>query len=175
MERRTGTRSRSYILGTAGFLLLLALDQLTKYAAYTYLRGNWPIVLFPGVFELHYLENTGAAFGMMEDQQWFFIAVAATITLALGWFYHILPQHHRFTPLRILCTMISAGAVGNMIDRLIHRFVIDFLYFKLIDFPVFNIADCYVVLGVIAAAVCILFVYQEEDWAQVFPKKARES
>ena len=74
-----------------------------------------------------------------------------------------LPEGRRFLPLRLVGTLLTAGAIGNMIDRTLNSFVVDFLYFKLIDFPVFNVADCYVTVGAALLAVLILFYYKEEE------------
>ena len=109
---------------------LVAADQLTKYWAYAVLRVEGPVVLIPGVFEFSYLENRGAAFGMLQGKFWL---------------------------LYTCCALILAGALGNFVDRCLRGFVVDFLYFSLIDFPVFNVADCYVVIGCIGAACVLLF------------------
>ena len=65
--------------------------------------------------------------------------------------------------MRLVAVFLAAGAVGNLIDRMRYSYVVDFLYFKLIDFPVFNVADCYVTVGAVLLAVLILFVYKEEE------------
>ena len=68
----TQSKRNSLFLGLLGLILLLAADQLTKWLAYEILRPQGPVVQLPGIFELHYLENQGAAFGMMENMQWIF-------------------------------------------------------------------------------------------------------
>ena len=154
------------------FLLLVTADQGTKYLAWRFLRTGGPLVLKHGVFELHYLENNGAAFGMLRNKQWIFIVFAAVIVGAGAYLYHRLSKlSPRFLPLRISVTALMAGAVGNMIDRLVHGYVIDFIYFSLIHFPVFNIADIYVCAGCALFMVLILFVYHEDDINRIFRKK----
>ena len=141
------TKKRIFFTGVWVTILLIAIDQITKYFALTRLSGTSGIEVIPGVFELFYLENKGAAFGMLENRQWIFILMALVMTAGIGWVYAKLPERRIYRLLRVICILIAAGAVGNMIDRLVHHFVVDFLYVSLIDFPVFNIADCYVCIG----------------------------
>ena len=144
-------------------VILIALDQWTKSLAYNGLRINGPIVLIDGVFELLYSENRGAAFGILQGKQWFFLLVAAAVVIAVMVFLAKLPAGSRYYPLFGCAVLLVSGAVGNVIDRLTLGFVVDFLYFKLINFPIFNVADCYVV---VAAAVIILltgFFYKDEE------------
>ena len=139
------------------------LDQWTKYLAVTYLKGKAPLVLFPGVFELYYLENKGAAFGLFQNQQIFFLASAVVILIFIIVLYLRIPMNKHFLPLRICAVMIAGGAIGNSIDRMRLGYVIDFFYFKLIDFPVFNVADIFVTVSVVLLIFFILFFYKEED------------
>lgn len=143
--------------------LFIALDQWTKSLAYEGLRVNGPVVLWEGVFELLYSENRGAAFGILQGKQWFFLLVAAAVVIVVLLFLHRLPAEKRYLPLFFSMVLLASGAVGNVIDRLSRGFVVDFFYFSLIDFPIFNVADCYVVA---AAGLLILltgFVYKEEE------------
>ncbi|MFR8548247.1 MAG: signal peptidase II [Lachnospiraceae bacterium] len=151
--------------------VLLAIDQLTKYCAKTYLAPVGSVSVIPGVFEFFYLENRGAAFGMLADQKGFFILVAALMCAAAAYIYIRLPEAHHYTLMRVICILVVAGAAGNMIDRMLHAFVIDFLYVSLIDFPVFNIADCYVCIGAALAIVSIFTVYRKEEFEFLFPRK----
>lgn len=158
------TRQMKYNLG--GLLaaaLLVALDQWTKHLAVVKLKGGGPFVLWDGVFELHYLENRGAAFGILQGQKGVFLICTALVLALIAFYYHRLPKERRFTPLRVTGVLLIAGAIGNLIDRMCYSYVVDFLYFKLIDFPVFNVADCYVTVGAVLLAVLILFVYREEE------------
>ena len=74
-----------------------------------------------------------------------------------------MPQESRYLPLRICSVLLCSGAIGNMIDRLRLNYVVDFFYFNLIDFPIFNVADCYVVAACIFFVLLILFYYKEDD------------
>lgn len=164
----------SFMWGGIGLFLLITFDQLTKYLAYAVLRTGGPFVLIPGVFELRYLENRGAAFGMMEHMQWLFILFALAITAAAVYFYLRMPMEKKFQPLRILCATLAAGALGNMIDRILHKYVIDFLYFSLIDFPIFNVADIYVCVSTAVFLLLTLFYYKEEDFDRIMGKKSQQ-
>ena len=135
---------------------LVGIDQLTKLWAAAQLAGQKAIEVIPGVFELDYTENPGVAFSMLENQRWLFIPLSLLIA---AFFLVILLR----SPLRknvwfnLICALILSGAIGNLIDRMAYGYVIDFLSFCLIDFPIFNIADCCVVVGAIALFVAILF------------------
>lgn len=164
-------KSSFLINGAILTVLLFILDQLTKYLAKVFLAGNSGITVISGVFQLFYLENRGAAFGMLENRQIFFIVVAVLMSIAAVYIYCRLPLDKHYHLLRFICILIVSGSVGNMADRLIYGFVIDFLYFKLINFPVFNIADCYVCIGSALAALSILTVYRRDEFEFLFPKK----
>lgn len=143
--------------------LLVLLDQATKLAAVSALKDGGPFVLIPGVFQLQYLENRGAAFGLLQNARIFFLAVTLIALAAVIYVLVRLPLKRRYIVLRFLMVLIAAGAVGNMIDRVFLGFVRDFLYFSLIDFPIFNVADIYVTCATILLILLLLFYYKEED------------
>ncbi|MBO5145125.1 MAG: signal peptidase II [Lachnospiraceae bacterium] len=143
--------------------LLIAVDQITKYAAVIKLKGNQPWVLLEGVFEFHYLENRGAAFGMLQDQKFFFILIAAVILLVIIYVLIKTPYQKMYIKLHVSLVFIASGAIGNLIDRIRFDYVVDFLYFSLINFPIFNIADIYVTLSAVFLVILLLFVYKESD------------
>jgi lipoprotein signal peptidase len=119
--------------------------------------------LIKDIFELAYVENRGAAFGMMQNKQVFFILTTVLVVGLILWIFHTMPMEKKFIPARITLVFIIAGAVGNFIDRVMQGFVVDFLYFKLINFPVFNVADIYVTCAVFVLAYLLLIFYKEED------------
>ena len=157
------TKLKRYGLFGLLTVLLIIFDQWTKSLAYNGLRVNGPIVLIDGVFEFLYSENRGAAFGILQGQKWFFLLVAAAVVVVVLVFLSKLPTERRYYPLFGCMVLLVSGAVGHVIDRLTLGFVVDFLYFKLINFPIFNVADCYVVV----AAGCLIlltgFFYKDED------------
>lgn len=152
-----------YIKGFIWAAILILLDQLSKYWATVALKGKEPIVLWEGVFELHYLENRGMAFGLLQNRIGIFLIMTVLILGAIIYYYRLVPNTKRMKPLRIAMVVLAAGAVGNMIDRIVNNYVIDFLFFKAINFPIFNIADCYVTVSFAALIILILFYYKEEE------------
>lgn len=160
-EKKTGIKS--ILLAFIGFAAFVLLDQYTKFLAVIHLKDQKSFVLIDGVFQLHYLENRGAAFGMFQDKQLFFVAGALIILVLVFFLYIRMPHSPRYYPLRICSVLLCAGAVGNMIDRIRLHYVIDFFYFEWIDFPIFNVADCYVVIAGILFVVLILFFYKDEE------------
>lgn len=157
----------------AGAVVLVLADQFTKMLADTYLKNRAGIPLIEGVFELAYVENRGAAFGMLQNQRIFFLVLTVAALVALVYLYSKIPAEKKFYPLSVTVIFLIAGAVGNMIDRTLNGYVIDFLYFKLIDFPVFNVADIYVTVSCFVLIFLLLFFYKEEDLDRIFPSKKK--
>ena len=152
------------------FAVLVCLDLMTKLWAQNTLPEK-PIILIQGVFELRYLENRGAAFGLLQNQRTFFIILTVIFLAAMVYVYMRIPSDKKYLPLRLLVIIVSAGAFGNFYDRLTLTYVRDFLYFSLIDFPIFNVADIYVTCSAVAFFVLIVFVYKEDDLAFMEKKK----
>lgn len=151
-----------YIIGIISVLLGVALDQYTKYLAISHLQDN-PISIIEGVFQLRYLENRGAAFGLLQNQQIFFLVVGCVTLFFIAYLYIRMPQTRHFVLLRICMISVTAGAIGNMIDRVRFQYVVDFLYFELIDFPIFNVADIFATVATFGLIFLLLFYYKEED------------
>jgi lipoprotein signal peptidase len=149
--------------GPIWVILLVLLDQVTKYWARISLKENGPIDVIKGVFSFEYLENKGIAFGLFQNKFVLFVIFTLIILAVLCFFYYRLPDEKRYRPLQICMIFIAAGAIGNMIDRVWLNYVVDFLYFNLINFPIFNIADCYVTLTLFVLAYLLLFHYKEEE------------
>jgi signal peptidase II len=104
----------------------------------------------------------------------FFAVLTIVVLVLLAIVYQRIPLNRRFLPLNIIAVGIFAGAAGNLIDRVIHHYVIDFFYFSLINFPVFNVADIYVTLSAIALIIVVLFYYKEEDFSLIFTGKLQD-
>ena len=164
-------KKKAVLLGADVLLLmvLIFLDQLTKHFAVVYLKDQLPVTIIDGVFELNYLENRGAAFGMLQNQKFFFIFIAVVILAVIVYVLIKTPNQHKYVKLHIALVCIAGGAIGNMVcvnnmvDRLKLDYVVDFLYFSLINFPIFNVADIYVTLSAIYLVILLLFVYKESD------------
>lgn len=143
--------------------LLLLLDQWTKQLAVTHLKGKPAIPLIDGVLELNYLENRGSAFGMFQNRKVFLLLVGFIFLALVLFVLFRIPEQKKFHILHILIAMTIAGGVGNMIDRFRLEYVVDFISFVLINFPIFNVADICVVVAVIGFFILYLFVYKEND------------
>lgn len=144
-------------------VFLTVLDQYTKSMAVEYLMDKEPFVLIPGVLELRYLENRGAAFGVLQDQKILLIIITVLVLFGIIYLLSVMPGQRKYTPLNILLVFVASGAVGNLIDRIANGYVVDFIYFSLIDFPIFNMADIYVTTSMILIIFFIIFYYREDD------------
>jgi signal peptidase II len=140
--------------------VLLVFDQFTKHLAVVYLKGQAPYVLIDGVLDL---ENRGSAFGMLQNQKVFILFVGIVFLAVLLFFLLKLPEQKKFRIVHVLLAVIIAGGIGNMIDRFRLDYVVDFISFVLINYPIFNVADIYVVVATIGLFILFLFVYKEKD------------
>lgn len=167
-------KKKSCILGSIMMLALVCLDQFTKYLAVTKLKDGNSIVLIKDVFQLHYLENRGAAFGMLQGGKIFFIVFTLILIVAMAYIYWRSPMEKRFSWIRMIIVTLMAGAFGNLIDRVRLDYVIDFFYFELIDFPIFNVADIYVCCSVVFLLIMYIFYYKEEDVEALLPSRKKK-
>ncbi len=126
-------------------ILVIAADQLTKYWAVLRLKPIGEIKLIPEVFHLTYVENKGAAFGMLADKRWVFMILSTVMIVAMVVF--VIKNRKTMTFTKFCLALIIGGGIGNMIDRIFNGFVVDFINVTLIDFYVFNIADSAVCIG----------------------------
>lgn len=144
-------------------IAVIVIDQLTKMWVLGTLMQVRDIPIIDGVLHFHYAENTGAAFSMMNDVAWFpvlvtIIAVAASIFAIV----YVFTRKYKMHVLEIISIgLVIGGAIGNQIDRLRFGYVIDFIYVKLINFAIFNVADSALVVGAILLSVYILFFHEK--------------
>ncbi|MCF0124157.1 MAG: signal peptidase II [Pseudobutyrivibrio sp.] len=157
------TRKKSIIIGVLLIIGLIILDQFTKKLAIN-LKNTEDIILVNNVLQLHYLENNGAAFSILQGKQIFFKILTPIALAIMSYIYINLSKVDKFNDIKLILVFVFAGAVGNYIDRIRFEYVIDFIYFSLIDFPVFNIADCYVTCCMFLLIILILFKYKEDDF-----------
>ncbi len=143
--------------------VLVALDQFTKYLAVEKLMNKAPVSIIKDFLILEYLENRGAAFGMLQNQSLFFVIIGVVFVLCMLFALTRVPIHGKYHVMRFLLSLITAGAIGNMIDRVTLKYVVDFIYIIYINFPVFNVADIYVTVGTACLLILVLFVWKEED------------
>ncbi len=160
------------IIFTISVFVLAAFDQISKILATNALKGNSGIAVWEDVLEFYYLENTGTAWGLFGGARIFFIIITTIIFLFIVFFIYKLPFAKRNIPLLFNAILLGAGAIGNFIDRVFLGYVRDFIYFKLINFPVFNIADIYVTVGICLFAILVFFVYKDEELTSIIkPQK----
>lgn len=152
-------------------LVAAVLDQLSKRWALANLGDHEPVPLIPGVLEFLRIENRGAAFGILQGRMEFFYLITAVVAAGIIYVIFKLPEERKFLPLLVTLAFLLAGAAGNLIDRAFRQSVVDFIYFKPIDFPVFNVADIYVTCSTFALVLLILRFYEDEDFAFLSRKK----
>ena len=152
-------------------LVAAVLDQLSKRWALANLGDHEPVPLIPGILEFLRIENRGAAFGILQGRMEFFYLITAVVAAGIIYVIFKLPEERKFLPLLVTLAFLLAGAAGNLIDRAFRQSVVDFIYFKPIDFPVFNVADIYVTCSTFALVLLILRFYEDEDFAFLSRKK----
>ena len=145
----------------AASALLVGIDQLTKWLAAEYLHEGQPVSIIDGVLELLFHKNPAAAFGLFEGQRWLFMGVTVVVILVVTAIL-MSGKYRQYKLVNISGILIIAGGIGNMIDRIRLGYVIDFIYVRLINFPVFNFADCCVVIGAVLLLVFFFFIYNED-------------
>ena len=139
---------------------VIYLDQITKWLTVIKLDLGESFPLIKGVFHFTYIQNRGAAFGILQDQRWVFLVISTVAIAALA---VMLWKNRKGS--KLLCvaiSMIIGGGIGNMIDRCLLGYVIDFLDFTLIDFAVFNVADSFVCIGVGLFVLELIFEFKKE-------------
>ena len=145
----------------AALLLLLAADQLVKLWVVRHLELFETMALLPGFVELKYVQNTGGGWSLLSEHTWLLSLLTALImAVVLALVLRRVVRH----PLGLWsCTLVLAGGLGNLIDRLRLGYVVDMFNFQFMSYPVFNIADICVVAGMILCAVYYIFFYEKYD------------
>ena len=143
---------------------IVVLDQATKYLTVAGIALYGKVPFIPGLLRFTYVQNTGAAFSSFEGQQWLFAVVFGLFTVLILWEYFKKPMP--FTKFERVCiAAIYGGGLGNMIDRVRLGYVVDMIETEFIDFPVFNVADCFITCGCIALLVS-LFFFNKKFWKE---------
>ena len=149
-----------YILFTVA---VVAADQFTKYLTLANIPLHADVPFIPGFLGFTYVQNTGAAFSSFEGQQWLFAAIFVVLTVAIVWEYFKSPMP--FTKFERWCiASIYAGGLGNMIDRIRLGYVVDMIETLFMNFPVFNVADCFITCGCFALIISLFF--NREFWKE---------
>ena len=152
----------TYILMAIFAALILVLDQVSKFLTVANIPLYQSVDFIPGVLSLTYVQNDGAAFSMLEGQQWLFAIVFALFAVFIVWEFS-----KKRLPLKAFerwCIVaVFAGGLGNMIDRLRLGYVVDMIQTEFMDFPVFNVADCFITCGCILLIAHLIF-FNKEFW-----------
>ena len=147
-----------YIIAT---ILIVALDQISKVLTTRYFELGEVKTIIPEILSFTYVKNEGAAFGILQGARVFFLII--TIVVFFGVLYYIIKIHPHSRLEKWALAFMAGGAAGNFIDRLCLGYVRDFILVDFIEFPVFNIADCFVCIG---AGLYILYAFSD-----IFKKK----
>lgn len=146
---------------SAVLAVLVFIDQLTKSLAKTNLMNQADISILDGILSLSYHTNQGMAFGLFKGGRWFFLTFAVIVLMIVIYYYRRLGDDKISNLVKACLIVICAGAIGNSLDRLLNGYVVDFFRTDFINFPIFNVADIYVVVGSISLAVLYLFFSKE--------------
>ena len=141
------------------FILILILDQLSKYIVVKYLKAESPVVIIKNFLQFHYVENYGAAFGILQNQKIFFLIMTFIVILIIIIFLKR-NFYYLSNSMKLALVMLMAGAIGNLIDRIRLGYVIDFISFRFLNrynFPVFNVADSFVVISTVMIIYMVIF------------------
>lgn len=157
-------KGKSMIIGIILIVVLIILDQVTKIVAFKYFSPLQTYKCIPGLFRISLVENTGGAWGILNGKLWFFIVIT---TIALGVFAYLMKDFDlkTNTMYSVCMILIISGTIGNFIDRILLRYVRDFLTFDFMSFPSFNLADMCMTIGVILLMVEILFGATGKKWS----------
>ena len=161
-----------YLKMIAFVVILVILDQISKFVATANLMGKSKYIVIKGLLSFNYLEggNKGAAWGIFSGKILMFVIISIFMRNITG----IMCNEGKSATLMVLqytFGMLMAGAVGNLIDRVVNGSVVDFICFEFIDFPIFNVADCYVTVSCILIVVMCLLKLKEEDFNKIFTIK----
>lgn len=163
------------IFSFLGLVLLLIVDQTTKWIAAVHLKNSMPVEFIPKIIKFQYLENRGAAFGILQNSRLFFLTLTIIIALSTLYIISRIIYFPKFNMLLFTMVIFLAGAIGNFIDRLFKHYVVDFLEFDFIQFPIFNVADIYVTLSLMIFVILMFFVYKDKDFDGIlFSKKEKK-
>ncbi|HEL1038745.1 TPA: signal peptidase II [Streptococcus equi subsp. zooepidemicus] len=140
-------------------IVLMILDQLSKWWTVTHIELGQVKPFIPGLVSLTYLQNRGAAFSILQNQQWFFTIITI---LVVGYaIYYVLKHTKASFWLQLSLLLIISGGLGNFIDRLRLSYVVDMIHLDVINFAIFNVADSYLTIGVLLLVICL---WKEEDY-----------
>ena len=153
-----------YLLMLLFVIFAVVADQLTKLWVLKAIPLHSQLEAIPGLFHLTYVQNTGAAFSSFQGQRWLFALIFVAFTVAVIWEFS--KKRMPFSVFERWCiAAVFAGGLGNMIDRIRLGYVVDMICVDFMDFPVFNVADCFITCGCIALMISLVF-FNKNFWRE---------
>ena len=144
--------------------ILAVIDQISKLAALKYLKPVGSVSFIDGIMNFTFVENRGAAFGVLTGARWFFIVITIAVAIAaVIYIKKYMPNKKEYGVVKLSIILILGGAWGNAFDRFFRGYVVDFFESVFIKWPVFNVADIYVVFGTILLAYAFIFVIKDDE------------
>ncbi len=166
-----------YLYQGLAFLALVFIYQLTKLLSRKYLisetGASKTFYLIKNVLCFHYLENRGSVWGIMQGKINFLLLISIVLFAVLVYVYVKLPKERFYLPLLWIDLFMIVGAVGNTIDRIVFGYVTDFIYVEIINFPIFNFADCCITVAAALTIVLILTRYKDDNFSFLSLKKQK--
>ncbi|MBR6403236.1 MAG: signal peptidase II [Eubacterium sp.] len=159
---------RKYILPIILILILAAVDQYTKYLVIQNIELNSEIPLLGDVLVLGHIQNKGAAWGSLAGKTVLLLIITVVVAILLCRLYLKIINNDKFKIVRYCFIFVLGGAIGNLIDRVRLGYVTDFIYFKIINFPLFNFADICVTVSMFTLIILFVFKYKTEELEELF-------
>lgn len=168
--------ARRRALTLAAAALIVAFDQLTKYLATALLAPVGSAPFIPYVMELRYVLNNGVAFSMLAGKRWMLVALTGAALCALCVYLMCRRPRTRMDWLEYVSwVMVLGGGAGNLIDRVRTGYVVDFFATTFVDFAVFNVADCFITVGIALLILSLLCSFRQQETAEQKPETAGET
>lgn len=174
-ETKHSFHIRIYVLPILLIALLTAFDQLTKYMITSSFELYESKMVIQNILSFTYIRNTGVAWGMFQGKRIIFLVLTAVVLLFCFYIFVNIAEQKKYRLLRIALIVLVSGAVGNMIDRIKLGYVVDFFCVEFIDFPIFNVADIFVVVSMIGIFLLIMFKYNNEEFDEILGIKKKNT
>ncbi len=162
-----------YIVGALIILGVVAFDQITKELVLAHIKGGDPVTVIPGVISFVYSTNTGMAWGMLAEHRWVFMSISTVSILGFAVIYFVIKEQHLL--FRLSAGFVIGGGIGNMIDRIFrpNGGVVDFIKTDFVDFPIFNVADSFITVGVGLLLIYFLFLDHKQPKPLLLDEKKK--